>query len=163
MPGIPPSDLTYDRVNENAAPYPAYLLPEGGTALGVFSAAFHGWNDVIHFARKDMIVHCVDLDAEKLAQMSRIYPSVWAYTVEDAWQFAERAVAQDRHWDVVSVDPWLGTAADRVAETLPLWCSLARQLVTVTSLIREQPHAPDGWTHSVFPRNARVGWMVLQR
>jgi hypothetical protein len=61
--------ITFDQLNRNAQPYPGHLLPEGGTGLALFAAGFHGWNDVIHMARKHMAVHCVDVDADKLWDM----------------------------------------------------------------------------------------------
>ncbi len=161
---------TFKQINQNAQLYPAYLLPIGGTALSLFSAGFHGWNDVIHFARNGMAVDCVDVDAEKLWEMACVYPDAYAYHIEDAWQFAENAAREGKQWDVVSVDPFMGDAAKRVWESIPLWMGLARKLVTITVAPNAQfvhvegPVAEDGsWKCSMFPRSARASWMVLQR
>lgn len=159
---------TLESINYRAREYPAYLLRDGETGLGLFSAGFHGWNDVIHFYRADMVGTCVDLDGQKLGEMARIYPAGWRFEVEDAWGFAERAAYEERRWDVVSVDPYLGDAADRVWETLPLWLSLARRVVTVTVEGDEEPSLPSGWTHSFFlrgetPHGSNVNWLVLER
>lgn len=155
--------LTFEQINRNAQPYPAFLLPERGTALALFSAGFHGWNDVIHMARKQMAITCVDTDADKLWEMATIYPDPVEYVVSDAWQFAKDARDAGRTWDVVSVDPFLGTASYRARESLADWCSLANVLVTFTVALDSPMWAPAGWSADLFPRNERVGWMVLRR
>ncbi len=154
---------TFDQINRNAQVYPAFLLPEGGSALSLFSAGFHGWNDVIHMARRNMRIECVDVDAEKLWEMAGVYPDPIAYHVADAWEFAERAAQRGQQWDVVSVDPYMGDASAKAWETLYLWTSLARELVTLTVATDTKLNVPEGWECSFFPRNSRVAWMVLQR
>ena len=156
-------DLTFDYVNRQARPYPAHLLPEGGTGLALFSAGFHGWNDCIHMARKEMRVHCVDTDADRLWEMAAIYPEGWAFEVADAWECAERAVRRGEKWDVVSVDPFFGDAAEQAWETLYLWTSLARSVVTLTVRPDTRLNTPDGWTAGYFPRSSGAAWMVLRR
>jgi len=155
---------SYQEINKQACPYPAFLLPEGGTGLCVFSAGFYGQNDVIHMARKKMTVTCVDKDAEKLFAMAQLYPQGWEFRVDDAWEFAERSVHDGRRFDAVSVDPFLGDAAERVWETLYLWTSLARNLLTITVKTDTQLNVPEGWELSgYFPRSHRAAWMVLTR
>ncbi len=154
--------VTYDHLNRNAQPYPGHLLPEGGTGLALFSAGFYGWNDVIHMARKNMTVECVDLNGEKLWEMARVYPVGWAFHVQDAWAFAHDMVGY-RRWDAVSVDPFLGDAAQRALETLDLWLALASKMVTLTVTTKTRPVAPEGWSCQFFPRSRIAQWMVLQR
>ncbi len=153
---------TYEQINREAQAYPGLLLPEGGTALSLFSAGFLGKNDVIHFARKQMQVTCVDVDEDKLWQMAQIYPGAWEYHVADAWEFAEEASGK-REWDAVSVDPFMGDAADRVWDSMWLWCSLARSFVTVTVDPKRPIWAPVGWMGYLYPRSSRASWMVLRR
>lgn len=148
---------TLEEVRRQARPYPTHLLPEDGTALALFGAGFHGWNDVIHMAHLE--IDCVDVDGEKLAAMSLIYDRFHAHE-EDAWEFA--TANQGRKWDVVSVDPFFSRDAERAWETLSLWVALASQLCTVTVHDDTDLAPPDGWTSSYFPRNGEVGWMVLQ-
>ena len=93
--------------------------------------------------------------------MAEIYPNAWAYHVEDAWEFAQEAAAKGRTWDVVSVDSWT-FQMPHVADTAPLWCSLAERLVTLAAPLEPELFLPDGWTLSTFPRNERVSWAVLQ-
>ncbi len=164
------SQMEYGKINRNAQPYPAYLLPEGGTALALFAAGFHGWNDVIHMARKEMEITCVDVDYDKLWEMAEIYPNIMTFYVKDAWDFATEAAEQGREWDVVSVDPFMGGAAEKAWESIPLWMSLARETVTVTVakdaefVLSEGPVAErDRWTYSTFPRSSRASWLVLRR
>ncbi len=154
---------TFDHVNHNAGPYPANLLREGGTALSLFSAGFHGENDVIHMTRKAMVITCVDTDRDKLWEMANIYPGVMEYHVEDAWDFAARWSHAGRTWDVVSVDPFMGDAAERVWESMWLWSSLANKLITVTVDPKQPVWAPSGWMAYLFPRSPRASWMVLRR
>ncbi len=155
--------VTFDQINRNAQPYPANLLPEGGTALSLFSAGFHGWNDVIHMARKKMIVTCVDVDVDRLWEMSTLYPLGMEVHVEDAWEFAREALSAGRTWDVVSVDPFMGDAAEKVWDCVHLWSTLATKLVTVTVDPKQPLWAPQGWKAHLFPRSARASWMVMTR
>ena len=154
---------TYDQINRQACPYPGFLLPEGGTGLALFSAGFHGWNDVIHMARKNMTVTCVDTNADKLWEMAQIYPQGWEFRVDDAWDFAEYAVLDGREFDVVSVDPFFGDAAERAWETMYLWVTLARKMVTLTVKTDTKLNIPSGWTADYFPRSHRAAWLVLTR
>jgi len=154
---------TFDQINRNAQVYPVSLLPQGGTALALFCAGFHGWNDVVHMARKEMDVTCVDVDSEKLWEMACVYPKPWEYHVDDAWEFACHALADGRKWDVVSVDPFMGDAADKCRDYLMVFCGLATSLVTMTIDLDRPMWAPPGWMAYVFARNSRVGWMVLRR
>jgi len=154
---------SFEQINRNACPYPAFMLPHGGTGLCLFAAGFLGWNDVIHMVRKEMTVDCVDTDKDKLWEMATLYPEGLACHVSDAWEFAERAVHDGRQWDVVSVDPFFGDAAEKAWETLYLWTSLARKLVTLTVRSSTQLNVPDGWTSDFFPRNDRAAWLVMKR
>jgi hypothetical protein len=154
---------TFDRINRNAQVYPANVLPNGGTALCLFSAGFLGWNDVIHMVRNDMRVTCVDVDKDKLFEMASIYPAGLELWVEDAWHFATDAAASGRTWDVVSVDPYMGDASDKAWETRHLWPLLADKIVTLTVAADRELFAPPGWSSYMFPRNDEVSWMVLHR
>lgn len=154
---------SYDEVNRRACPYPSYLLPEGGTGLALFSAGFYGQNDVIHMARKRMHVTCVDLDEEKLWTMAELYPAGWEFRVDDAWEFAERRVHDGITYDAVSVDPFMGDAADEVIDTFYLWVTLARKLLTVTVAANTRLNIPIGWNHHYYPRSERASWLVLTR
>lgn len=146
-----------------ACPYPADLLPEGGTALALFAAGFLGSNDSIHFARKDMLVLCVDTDSKRLDMMADLYPDDWVFFAGDAWGFAEVAKWRGSMWDVVSVDTFLGDATKRSLQTLDLWCSLARKMVTVTIRRGQEYTVPEGWRAQIFPRSPVASWLVLQR
>lgn len=152
---------TLKDVRREARPYPTWLLPKEGTALGLFAAGFLGWNDVIWFEQAGLQTTCVDLDGDRLFQMSTIYPGGWEFHVQDAWEFSEHAARQQRTWDVVSVDPFTGDAGDRAADTIYLWTSLARRLVTLTVTSRTHLNIPEGWTASYFPRSSTVAWLVL--
>lgn len=153
-----------DRISRQARLYPADLLPEGGTALALFAAAYLGWNDAIHFARKDMVGTCVDRDRERLAEMAMVYPADWVFFVGDAWEFAEQAADRGDQWDVVSVDTFTGDATDRSVRSLELWCELAREMLTATVPADLVCHGcPDGWRLSFFPRSTLASWLVLRR
>ncbi len=154
---------TFDRINRNAQVYPANLLPKGGTALCLFSAGFLGWNDVIHMVRNDMRVTCVDVDKDKLYEMVTIYPGGLECHVEDAWMFAEAAAFANRTWDVVSVDPFMGDAAEKAWEDATLWTLLAEKMVTLTVDPNRDLFAPPGWSSYMFPRSSQASWMVLTR
>lgn len=150
-------------LQRQARPYPTHLLPETGTALGLFAAGFWGWNDCVWFAQHGLQTTCVDVDKDKLFEMSQVYPDGWEFRVEDAWEFAERATHDGRTWDVVSVDPFMGDAAEKAADTLYLWTSLADRLVTLTASPHTRLNTPDGWRTSFFPRSSTVAWLVMVR
>ncbi len=157
------STRAFTTVNTNARPYPAYLLRAGGTALGLFAAGYHGWNDVIHFARNDMTITAVDTDKDKLFEMAEIYPEGNEFVVADAWEFAQEAQVAGRMWDVVSVDPYFDHMAERAWRSRDLWLALARETLTLTVHGEGDVSVPAGWEGSYFPRNGEVGWLVLTR
>lgn len=150
-------------ISAEARVYPAHLLREGGDGLCLFAARFWGVNDAIHMRRNNMRVTLVDT-SERVKEMAEIYGDATDAWVADAWQIAEDwrdgGVAQ---WDAVSADSFTGDPMTRSLASLDLWCSLARDVVTVT----HTPHAPyvvpDGWSDFLFPRNDRVNWLVLTR
>jgi hypothetical protein len=108
-----------------------------------------------------MTVNCVDTNATALEQMQELYPSDWTFEHRDAWAYARDSLMM---WDVVSVDTFTGDATDRSIETLDLWCSLARRLVTATVGKGQAWTAPDGWEGALFDRGGHLAdWLVLTR
>jgi hypothetical protein len=154
---------TIEHVAMEARPYPTHLLENARTGLILFSAAFLGHNDAIHFALEDVETTCVDINAERLEEMSRLYPDDWVFVCRDAWEFAaERAAAGDK-WDVVSADSFLGNATDKSLMSLELWCSVAGRALTATLPVGADYDVPVGWTADTFVRNSNVLWLVLTR
>jgi len=139
------------------------MLPEHGTGLCLFAAAFEGVNDAVHMARREMHVTCVDRDSDRLDRMSRLYPDNWHWYPMDAWDFAEQARRDGWTWDIVSVDTYTGDATDRSLATLELWCALATKAVTVTVGHHQRYQTPAGWRPSLFPRSPLADWLVLRR
>jgi hypothetical protein len=155
--------LTLEHLQHEARPYPSNLLPKKGTALGLFAAGFHGWNDIVWFSLAGLQTTCVDVDGDKLLEMAAIYPDGWDFHVDDAWDFAEQATQEGRTWDVVSVDPFFGDDAPRAWDALYLWAGLARRLLTVTVKPDTHLNVPDGWKFSYFPRSGNAAWLVMTR
>lgn len=126
----------------------------------MFAARFYGVNDAIHMRRNAMDLWLVDT-SDRVLEMAEIYDCTGV--IQDAWQFAEWARDNDMAWDAVACDTFTGDPMTRSLNSLELWCSLARDVVTVT----HTPHAPytvpDGWKGWLFPRNDRVNWLVLER
>lgn len=147
-------------LSREARVYPAYLLREGGTGLCLFAARFYGVNDAIHMARQRMEVTLVDV-SERVHEMARIYNC--GAVQDDAWALAEDWRSQGSQWDAVSCDTFTGDPMTRSLASLALWCSLARDVVTVTHTPGAPWTAPDGWKGELFPRNDRVNWLVLTR
>ena len=143
-----------------ARDYPVHYLREGGTGLCLFAARFWGVNDAIHMARNNMRLDLVDT-SERVVEMADIYGCMFHHG--DAWQFAESMSADGVQWDAVSCDTYTGDAEHRSMTTLELWCSLARDVVTVTHVLGTPYEVPDGWKAELFPRNDRetVFWLVL--
>jgi hypothetical protein len=150
-------------ISAEARVYPAHLLREGGTGLCLFAARFWGVNDAIHMARQIMAVDLVDT-SPRVMEMSRMYRGGGMEArgfCHDAWAFAERSQGTDRQWDAVSADTFTGDPMTRSLASLELWCSLARDVVTVTHVPGAPYDVPDGWEGALFPRNDRVNWLVL--
>jgi hypothetical protein len=134
------------------------MLREGGEGLCLFAARFWGVNDAIHMQRNEMAVTLVDT-APRVLEMGDLY-GCEAFT-DDAWEFAENWSAEHRQWDAVSCDTFTGDPMTRSLASLELWCSLARDVVTVTHTPGAPYEVPDGWKGELFPRNDRVNWLVL--
>jgi len=129
----------------------------------LFAAGFLGQNDAIHMWRDGMRVTCVDRDQDRLEEMRGLYPDDWLFLPGDAWASAADWRAQDARWDVVSVDNFTGEIEPRVLDSLPLWCSLARRLVTVTLGNGSGYVVPDGWRGRTMRRSPIASWLVLTR
>lgn len=152
-----------DAISREARPYPAYLLDGCETGLCLFAAAFLGHNDAIHMARAEMTVACVDVDGPRLREMRDLFPADWLWYFDDAWGFAQEAKLLSIEWDAVSVDTFTGDAERRSLDSLELWCSLARKVVTVTHCAGSEYVVPDGWQDGLFERATGVNWLVLTR
>lgn len=147
-----------------ARPYPAHLLEGCETGLCLFAAAFLGHNDAIHFAEAGIKTFCVDTDGERLSKMATLYPDDWRWAVDDAWKFADDAYALGETWDAVSVDSFTGEALERSMQSIELWCSLARKLVTVTVSSLVPWRIPPGWNFELLQRSSGgIYWLVLTR
>lgn len=154
---------TLEHVACEARPYPTYLLENAETGLCLFSAAFMGHNDVIHFALEYVRAICVDVDAVKLAAMAELYPDEWEFVVADAWEFAAQAAENGDRWDVVSVDTFRGNATERSLRDLSVWCAIANTAVVATLEDGQTYETPDGWDDQLFRRNSEVYWLILTR
>jgi len=152
-----------EEIAAEACPYPAELLPQGGTGLCLFAAGFLGQNDAIHMWGAGMTVFLVDTDQERLVEMTSLYPPDWNLAVCDAWDFAQRwaSIFRPSGSDVVSVDNFTGEIEPRVLNDLPLWCSLARRMVTVTLGNGATYEVPDGWQATTMRRSPLASWLVL--
>lgn len=154
---------TLEHVAMEARPYPTYLLEDAKTGLCLFSAAFQGHNDVIHFALESVQTVCVDIDSEKLDALAELYPEDWRFICRDAWEFAKEAAKKGGHWDVVSVDTFRGNATERSLADLGVWCAIADRAVVATLEDGQTYEVPEGWTPQLFRRNSEVFWLVLTR
>lgn len=154
---------TLEHVAMAARPYPSDLLEGCSAGLALFSAAFLGHNDAVHFAEAGMRGTCVDINGERLAEMRDLYPADWDFIEDDAWKFAERMRSGQFTWDAVSADTFTGSAMRRSLKSLPLWCSLARKVVTVTITAGALYLVPDGWRAWHYERATGVSWVVLER
>lgn len=157
---------TLEAVALEARVYPADLLAGCETGLVLFSAAFLGHNDAIHFAISELETTCVDTDRDRLEQMRELYPEHWAFVAADAWTYAQTAAELGSTWDVVSLDPFTGDAMRRVLEDLELWTSIANRLVIVgtTTLGTAFADIPAGWRSAGRVERAQgVYWLILER
>ena len=150
------------KLSAEARAYPVHLLRDGGTGLCLFAARFYGVNDAINMARNRMELTLVDT-SNRVYEMAGMYGCAMYYG--DAWDYAEAARSQGWEWDAVSVDTYTGDICRRSLDSLDLWCSLARDVVTATHVLGMPYEVPDGWSDSLFERNPRngVNWLVLTR
>jgi hypothetical protein len=154
---------TLEHVAMEARPYPTHLLEGCEIGLVLFAAAFLGHNDAVHFAEAGLETTCIDIDRERLFEMRGMYPDIWTFLNTDAFLWARLMKAGRQKWDVVSADTFAGSAMRRSLDSLDLWCSLARKVVTVTTTAGEPYDVPDGWKGSLFERAPSVFWLVLER
>jgi hypothetical protein len=154
--------VDFEELNRSAQLYPSFLLPTEGTALSLFASGFWGQNDGIHLIRAGLTIDFVDTDKDKLYEMATLMPAGHSFHVEDAYDFASHAALQSREWDVVSVDPFMGHMQERSWEMLYLWLTITRKMLTLTVKSDIELPETDGWTTSYFPRNHRVGWLVMR-
>ena len=143
--------------------YPRDLLAGCDTALVLFAAGFHGRQDAYWIQDAGLEATCVDLDADRLLEMQRLYPRSWKFRQAEAFEYA--ATTRER-FDLVSIDCPTG-AFQRCATLLELWCSLARLVVVLgcgpdTYL---EPHL--GWAVTDMRKRSDfkggVYWAVLER
>jgi hypothetical protein len=131
------------------------------TALVLFAAAFHGAQDAIWIADAGLQATCVDTDAGKLGEMVLAYPEGWEYVTGDVFTYAS---ITERTWDVVTLDP-PSPLFQQCADSLPLWCELARNAVVLGVGRTTNVVAPAGWEASELRYRSRflggVYWVVL--
>ena len=160
--------LTLDAVRAESAPhrFPQHVLKGCESALVLFAAAFHGRQDAVWMADAGLKATCVDTDRIKLHEMKAAYPARWKFVEADAFLFARDNAELPPQWDVVSLDPW-SSLFQRVADALPLWCSLARRAVLLGTGVGTDVVVPEGWRVSeVLERSGFKGgvyWTVLER
>lgn len=153
---------TLEHVAMEARPYPTQHLKNCETGLVLFSSAFLGHNDAIHFAEAGIRTTCVDTDGERLAEMKALYPDDWTFVQEDAWTFAQETWD---FWDVVSLDPFTGDTMDKVMADLPLWATLARMVLIVGSTrLLKNSEVPDRWIpQAPVVRAHNVFWLAMTK
>lgn len=151
-----------EHVAMEARIYPDHLLEGCETGLCLFAAGFLGHNDAIHFALAGMQTTCLDLDGQRIREMSRLYPAEWEFLVDDAFGFIE---ATEEQWDVVSADPWT-VEFQKVADRVGLLCARARKVVTIGTGMRTRVIPPSGWRVSERVERSRhrggVYWTVIE-
>ena len=149
--------------------YPGSQFFEGcETALCLFSAEWLGMQDAYWIAKHGMTGTCVDLQADKLAQMRELYPEGWEFIEADAYEFAQESLEEGREWDALTLDPWTGQF-EKCADLLPTWTALARNTVVLGhgNYRLTRPEAPEGWTmtQAILRSDFKGGvyWLVFQR
>lgn len=123
--------------------YPRHLLAECASALLLFCSGRMGAADG-HWVRDERLIDvtAVDWDEKTLEPFRAAYPDEWTYVQADAFAWAATA---GRRWDLVSADV-PSQYADRLDETLPMWCERAELFVTVTMMgDKPLPRVPAGW------------------
>lgn len=162
----PPASLAEIQDPADYTPYPTDKLAGHRTALCMFCAAWWGRQDAYWLADAGLLTDCVDIDADKLEQMQRVYPNDWSFHDWDAFTFGEVAAERGTLWDVVSLDPFTNLIPQCV-DQIPLWCKLARHLVIIGTLHSTPVWAPWGWRATEQRHRSDnyggVYWTVLER
>lgn len=154
------------RRSSSPATFPRFALRDASSALVLFAAAFRGTNDAVFVEEAGLVATCVDVDGRGLEEMRRIYPDDWEFVTADAFEWIPNTVARGERWDVVTADPFTGSAMIRTLEMLEAICELSRDVVIVGITDDLELENPPGWEIvDVVERNAsrRTSWAVLQR
>lgn len=142
--------------------YPRHLLDRCTNALVLFAAGFHGRQDAFWVAEAGVTATCVDLDARRVKEMSRMYPANWEFIVAEVFEYAATC---DQEFDLVSIDCPTG-AFVRCADLVETWCDLARVAVVLGTGKDVQVTPPTGWklTERRHRSNFKGGveWAVLE-
>lgn len=147
--------------------YPRHLLDECESGLLLFCSGRMGAADG-HWFRESGLpeVTCVDWDQETLEPFRKAYPPEWTFIQADAFHWAKYA---HPGFDIVSADaPSQYAYCTASAETLGLWCRLARKYVTATVMTRDV-EIPEGWRQLDLIERASYDdgrvyhWLVLER
>ena len=118
-------------------------------------------NDAIHMARNQMELTLVDTSDRVVEMAERVRRQCATSVTRGNTQNTFRDTGYG--WDAVSCDTFTGDPMTRSLASLELWCSIAREVVTVTHTPGAPYEVPDGWSGFLFPRNDRVNWLVLVR
>lgn len=141
-------------------PYPTELLEGAGSALFLFGAGFLGANDAGHAAAAGVPSTVVDIDEAKLEQMRGLYPDDWEFVRADAFDYIA-AQRGRRRWDLVSVDPFLGSSDLRCQAILPGLLELTNGPLVLGCARLASPDIPAGWDRRLLGRSSRASWLVL--
>ncbi|HVT30285.1 MAG TPA: hypothetical protein VHE81_19905 [Lacipirellulaceae bacterium] len=115
-------------VSRIAGPFPSSCLEGLSSALCLFTCAQYGRQDVIHMFKAGIPdVTLVDLNAENMERMKRIYQSNWSYETADYRMFLSSAVAAKAQYDLVTADPDIALAYDVAGPHLKELASIARK------------------------------------
>ncbi len=164
VPVVTPAALQDVRSPADGESYPRDILADCRTALILFAAGFYGRQDGYWIAAAGIAADCVDVDADRLEVMRRIYPDDWTFMTGDVYGFMPHLA--DGEWDLVSVDCPTGHF-DRCAEMIAEFCAKSRRYVVLGTGARTALEAPAGWT--LLERRYRsdfkggVEWAVLER
>jgi hypothetical protein len=142
--------LTLEHLQHEARPYPSNLLPKKGTALGLFAAGFHGWNDIVWFSTRRPTNDVCRRGRRQAPRDGRDLPGRLGVPRRRRLGLRRAGAQEGRTWDVVSVDPFFGDDAPRAWDALYLWAGLARSLLTVTVKPDTHLNVPDGWEVLLF-------------
>jgi hypothetical protein len=109
-------------------PFPSSCLDGVSSALCLFTCAQFGRQDVIHMYKAGIpAVTLVDLNAEKMAHMQRIYRPEWTYETADFRQFLATTISANTRYDLVTADPDIALAPEVTGPCLGELTSVARK------------------------------------
>lgn len=155
-----PKSLDDVRAEYGNFPFPSFVFNRSRSALILFCAGFYGGHDCLKAADAGLTqVTGVDIDAQKLAVMAKLYPPEWIFSSRSVYDLNFDDA------DLVTVDAPMDQIGDIINQGwLDKWSKHARNHMVV-NILREMPYfVPKDFRElGKIHRSEQVSWLILTR